>query len=284
MNLRVAFAVFFASYLASCNAEEHCDYVGDNCMHPDSECVCECGPETPTPECPSTTANILHCRDFSSQKSAWTSFFEARMYTNIFFVDRGNTTEPPPAIEQCRAALTSGTTWDAVIIEENGNTFGMTISPESEQWATSNPTKPLVLHDWTAPDGDFHDNFAISFESTSVNYDFFQPVNGGAFDGLSPLNVFNPGYGIFATSPSGGTNGTVEAIHSGGTAIARNGNVWGFGPLADTLQPINPDEAVFAYLEAILCCVDCAAFTPLEDIPQFGGVASDMPLNNIKTP
>ena len=80
MNLRTAFAVFFAfSYLAYCNAEEQllhreltdlvskmdsskkspgptpmpemCDPELKECKHPDFKCVCECSePDEPTPE------------------------------------------------------------------------------------------------------------------------------------------------------------------------------------------------------------------------------------------
>ena len=130
------------------------------------------------------------------------------------------------------------------------------ITPETQNWALANPTKPLLLHDWTS--GSFHDDFAFT-GSSPTNYNVVTPLPGSLFDGLAPINIANVA-DTYAVSINGGEAQAQSDVNS--TAISLNGNVWGIGPL---VQTYTDPEQWFPYLDVIFCKTD---YDPITCLPS----------------
>mmetsp|Transcript_31802 Transcript_31802/g.95199 ORF Transcript_31802/g.95199 Transcript_31802/m.95199 type:complete len:497 (-) Transcript_31802:178-1668(-) len=216
------------------------------------------------------TANILHCIDANTdQPSVWTTYFTDKSYINYVKIGGSNTNPNGQIRDQCRSRIFDGTKWDAIIMEEVRWGYRMTVMPETILWARKNPDRPLIYHDTYG--AFFHyGNDAVTRRGPDItNYSTAYPTFGGAFGGFAPLTVGS-------VTTGGGTNqlrtsssltlpesgGVVEATHDmGGSAIVRNGNVWGMGPIGAALSA-NANTVMFPYLEAILCCRDCCLYTP----------------------
>lgn len=257
-------------------------------------------------------AKILHCLDREqTSKSIWTVYFETHKYDNYerYEDDSYNGIGSDEEIgadsnindmlrrTTCREKLATEE-WDMVILEENN--VGTTISPETKVWAEANPCSPVVLHDWgSAVFPGFHNNFAITFQEDYAqkrNYTTVIPsgaddslfgstclVNWGgtsftaAVPELKLLRDESQQWYTYAVGLDAGTNGAVEATGTDGgvddaNAIVRNGNVFGIGFLADTLDGDSQNFFMQCYIPKILCSLEFCTeensgdykFTPLE--------------------